>query len=199
MAKHHVVVQYMAAGLKCPLPPPPYQTPYQRQTPPRGRPPPQRKTPLDSMQHDWLVEDKEDKEELMNKEELITLLTPQGTSHCSCLEHCFLFVDGAAFRISGIWTHFLADLQGHGTGANPDPRTIFFFFFLLCQFFNTGVWDPEGLGPPSPKFWIHLDVGARLCVRPNHIVIHGLPLTADFVCTILFESPLGSKLEHSVA
>ncbi len=26
----------------------------------------------------------------MNKEELTTLLTPQGTSHCSCLEHCFL-------------------------------------------------------------------------------------------------------------
>ncbi len=27
----------------------------------------------------------------MNKEELTTLLTPQGTSHCDCLEHCFLF------------------------------------------------------------------------------------------------------------
>ncbi len=27
----------------------------------------------------------------MNKEELMTLLMPQGTSHCSCLEHCFLF------------------------------------------------------------------------------------------------------------
>ena len=26
----------------------------------------------------------------MNKEELTTLPTPQGTSHCSCLEHCFL-------------------------------------------------------------------------------------------------------------
>ncbi len=36
------------------------------------------------------MEDK-DKEEVMNKEELMTLLTPQGTSHCSCLEHCFLF------------------------------------------------------------------------------------------------------------
>ncbi len=29
--------------------------------------------------------------QLMNKEELTTLLTPQGSSHCSCLEHCFLF------------------------------------------------------------------------------------------------------------
>ncbi len=36
------------------------------------------------------MEDEEDKEELMNKDELMTLPTPQGTSHCSCLEHCFL-------------------------------------------------------------------------------------------------------------
>ncbi len=28
----------------------------------------------------------------MNKEELMTLAMLQGTSHCSCLEHCFLFV-----------------------------------------------------------------------------------------------------------
>ncbi len=27
----------------------------------------------------------------MNKEELTTLLMLQGTLHCSCLEHCFLF------------------------------------------------------------------------------------------------------------
>ncbi len=37
------------------------------------------------------MEDKEDKEELMNKEELTTLPTLQGTLHCSCLEHCFSF------------------------------------------------------------------------------------------------------------
>ncbi len=37
------------------------------------------------------MEDEEDKEELMNKEELMTLLA-QGTLHCSCLEHCFLLV-----------------------------------------------------------------------------------------------------------
>ncbi len=36
------------------------------------------------------MEDKEDKEELMNKEELMPL-PAQGTSHCSCLEHGFLF------------------------------------------------------------------------------------------------------------
>ncbi len=28
----------------------------------------------------------------MNKEELMILPTPQGTSYCSCLEHCFMFV-----------------------------------------------------------------------------------------------------------
>ncbi len=83
-AKHHVVVQYMAAGLKCPLCPLPHLN-----TPPAARPHPlQLDTP--PPQTAWLVEDKEDKEELMNKEELTTLPTLQGTSHCSCLEHCFL-------------------------------------------------------------------------------------------------------------
>ncbi len=75
-AKHHVVVQYMAGWMKCPLPPPP---------PPN---PPARPPLLGTA---WLVEDKEDKEEFMNKEETTVLPTPQGTSHCSCLEHCFLF------------------------------------------------------------------------------------------------------------
>ncbi len=55
-AKHHVVMQYMAAGPKCPLPPPD----------PPGQTPPLQKTA-------WLVEDKEDQEELINKEELMTL------------------------------------------------------------------------------------------------------------------------------
>ncbi len=69
----------MAAGWKCPLPPSPSPNP-----PPSPclSPPP--------LCTAWLVEDQEDKEELMNKEELMTLPTPQGTSHCSCLEHCFL-------------------------------------------------------------------------------------------------------------
>ncbi len=53
-AKHHVVVQYMAAGLKCPLPPTPYGTPlppvgppspYGPPPPPEAGPPP----PTDSM------------------------------------------------------------------------------------------------------------------------------------------------------
>ena len=43
------------------------------------------------------MEDKEDKEELINKEELMTLPMPQGTSHCSCLEHCLLFRKGPRF------------------------------------------------------------------------------------------------------
>ncbi len=49
------------------------------------------------------MEDKEDKEELMNKEEFMTLPTPQGISHCSCLEHCFLFcVQGGRGRVSKV-------------------------------------------------------------------------------------------------
>ncbi len=58
-----------------PPPPPPSQTP--QPDPPDP--------PMDSMQHDWWKA-REDKEELM------TLPMLQGTSHCSCLEHCFLFV-----------------------------------------------------------------------------------------------------------
>ncbi len=83
-AKHHVVVQYMAAGPKCLLPPPP----------PGGPPCPDTLCPNPpplGHQTTWLVEDKEDKEELMNKEKLMTLSTLQATSHCSCLENCFLF------------------------------------------------------------------------------------------------------------
>ncbi len=35
----------------------------------------------------------------MNKEELMILLTLQGTSHCSCLEHCFLFFQHSLFHL----------------------------------------------------------------------------------------------------
>ncbi len=53
-AKHHVVVQYMAAGLKCPLPPPPSPTPSPSPSPlpdlpPYQTPPPARHPPVDSM------------------------------------------------------------------------------------------------------------------------------------------------------
>ncbi len=83
-AKHHVVVQYMAWWMKCPLPPPPThpaQAPY-GQTP-------HSQTPQWTA---WLVEDKEDEEELMNKEELMTLPCCKGlrtavalsTASCWC-------------------------------------------------------------------------------------------------------------------
>ena len=55
------------------------------------------------------MEDKEDKKELMNKEEeLMSSLMPQGTLHCSCLEHCFLFASmkrtfGSHFLPSNAW------------------------------------------------------------------------------------------------
>ncbi len=85
-AKPHVVVQYMAAVLKCPLPPPPARPPLPHQ---RWNPLPKVGTPC-PLRTAYLVEDKEDKEELVNKEELMTLPTPQGTSYCSCLEQCFI-------------------------------------------------------------------------------------------------------------
>ncbi len=48
--KHHVVVQYMAAGLKCPLPPPPCGTPSPCGTPlPEADPPCSQTSPADSM------------------------------------------------------------------------------------------------------------------------------------------------------
>ncbi len=56
------------------------------------------------------MEDKEDKKELMNKEELMTLPTPQGTSHCSCIEHCFLFMKNTG--------------DGKGTHARERSRSM---------------------------------------------------------------------------
>ncbi len=54
----------------------------------------------------------------MNKEELTTLLTPQGTSHCSCLEHCFLF------RVTKVlWRCRLrgeAAVRGRGPGRDSE-------------------------------------------------------------------------------
>ncbi len=77
-AKHHVVVQYMSRQLKCPLPPPPKhpspsptpcaQTPCP-QTPTLGPPLQKTRRTRRNQRHYW-----------------------QGTSHCSCLEHCFLFL-----------------------------------------------------------------------------------------------------------
>ncbi len=62
-----------------------------------------------------LVEDKEDQEELMNKEELMTLPTLQGTSHCSCLEHCF------SFEMSGYCANQHLLLKNEWTWENRRP------------------------------------------------------------------------------
>ncbi len=69
--KHHVVVQYMARWMKCPLPPPPPQPhplpdplPHLEHSPPENK---TRRTKKNQQHH------------------------RQRTSHCSCLEHCFLF------------------------------------------------------------------------------------------------------------
>ncbi len=65
-AKHLVVVSYMVGWMKCPLPPPPSPLPDPL---PLLDPPPSEKTRT--------------RKNLGHHR--------QGTSHCSCLEHCFLF------------------------------------------------------------------------------------------------------------
>ncbi len=68
-AKHHVVVQYIARWMKCPLPPCPL-TPH-----------PQTPLPLDPPGPLWKT-----RRTRKNRRHY-----QQRTSHCSCLEHCFLF------------------------------------------------------------------------------------------------------------
>ncbi len=79
-AKHYVAVQYMARWMKCPLPPPlplpqlhsPLPDPPSPARPPSstGPPPPC-----------WTRRTRKNRRHYR-----------QGTSHCSCLEHCFLFL-----------------------------------------------------------------------------------------------------------
>ncbi len=82
-AKHHVVVQYMARWMKCPLPPPPNPpspTPSPCPNPTSPQPDPPSWTPPG--QHDWWKTRRTRKNWQHYR---------QGTSHCSCLEQCFLF------------------------------------------------------------------------------------------------------------
>ena len=85
-AKHHVAVQFMARWMKCPLPPcpspnpPPLPLP---DPPPPARPPPPA----------WPPPKGKTRRTRKNQRHY-----RQGTSHCSCLEHCFLFV--SAIRAS---------------------------------------------------------------------------------------------------
>ncbi len=86
-AKHHVVMQYMAAGPKCPLPP--------LDRPPPARPPmarpPHSQTPHGNRQHDWW-RTRRTRKNLMNKEELTLyqrckgLLTAVALSTASCFQ-----------------------------------------------------------------------------------------------------------------
>ncbi len=96
-AKHYVVMQYMAAGPKCPLPPPPWIDPYPSPLlppldPTTARPPPKKTA--------WLVEDREDQEELMNKEELTTLPTRQGLRTAVALSTASCYGIGCSALIS---------------------------------------------------------------------------------------------------
>ncbi len=87
-AKNHVVVQYMPRWMKCPLIPPlplpQHPSPSPNPVPLPDSPPPLPDPPPPAGPNHG--EDNEDKGESM------TLLA-QGTSHCSCLEHCFLLLN----------------------------------------------------------------------------------------------------------
>ena len=76
-AKHHVVMQYMAAGPKCPLPP----------LPPQPDPPPAEDSMAGGGQGGPGRIDKQGRIDDINAAAML-----QGTSHCSCLEHCFSLV-----------------------------------------------------------------------------------------------------------
>ncbi len=152
-AKHHVVVQYMAGWMKCPLPPSPPPNPLSPARPPRGVPP-------GGGGPAWLVEDKEDKEELMNKAEL-TLPTPQGTSHCSCFEHCFLL---CKYRQAPQWRvpNFSSRMEREHSGIQIRPRKRNFFFqrtwgsSLICYAFRFTSLTT------FPQNWID-KIGVRQC------------------------------------
>ncbi len=63
----------------------------------------------------------------MNKEELTTLPMPQGTSHCSCLEHCFLFA-GAVWWVQRSQKTLPSEvnslLGGQARALSPGSTTV---------------------------------------------------------------------------
>ena len=78
-AKHHVVVQYMARWMKCPLPPLPNPLP----------PRPFHLEPPCGLHDLWKT-----RRTRKNRQHY-----RQGTLHCSCLEHCFLLPKSRAPNI----------------------------------------------------------------------------------------------------
>ncbi len=153
-AKHHVVVQCMAAGPKCPPAPSPV-TPLPCGTPPThtGGGPPCSQTPLPlldpPLRTAWLVEDKEDQEELMNKEGLTTLPMLQGTSHYSCLEHCFLFILFSSAIVvdetsggekdcinDSLHSRLFRDLNVQGGPATTKNRFVYRAFLQKSKFYE---------------------------------------------------------------
>ncbi len=90
-AKHHVVVQYMAAGPKCPLPPLPLPQP----PPPPPTPSPyQTPLPLPDPLPPWRKQGGQGR--------IDDITGQQGTSHCSCLEHCFLFLKRQCYYMGNL-------------------------------------------------------------------------------------------------
>ncbi len=78
----------------------------------------------------------------MNKEELIILPTPQGTSHCSCLEHCFLF-----------WMHLRCTL------GSISPQNVLQIWSVVtsAERFRGPFLSPSHREPnhPSPQEQLH--------------------------------------------
>ncbi len=122
--------------MKYPLPPP-LPEPPSPNPPLHGPPFPLPDPPIGGGGPARLVEEKEDKEELM------TSPTPQGTSHCSCLEHCFLFSRCVNF-VSGNRVQFVTDCDRCSTiflgrcsmGVKPDTGTLQFNLFKSTHVVN---------------------------------------------------------------
>ena len=72
----------------------------------------------------------------INKEELTTLRAPQGTSHCSCHEHCFLF---------GYRRRLFATASFPATNIHQKKKQKTFSFPSELRCFSTWCRDNLGL------------------------------------------------------
>ncbi len=78
----------------------------------------------------------------MNKEELTILLMPQGTLHCSCLEHCFLFV------VRDCCSVFFSGRSGIRTYTGVGLLAASSFTFCMLGGFGEGLQDLTRVGQP---------------------------------------------------
>ena len=81
----------------------------------------------------------------MNKEELTTLPMPQGTSHCSCLEHCFLLN-----LEHGHETLIGAPVKSHGGRTVPHDATVRAHLQTTCALLSL---KPSSQTVPQRPSW----------------------------------------------